>query len=124
MLDATVCYDSACVLAGRGQSVLGIHRTYWNNGDDDIDLETAVIGLLRNLLFIIWIAIFGRAILSWFDRGMQSPISQALYAITEPFIAPIRQFMPRTGFIDLSPLIAILIISMLLGLLGGNPLFG
>lgn len=44
---------------------------------------------------------------------MQNPISQALYAITEPFIAPIRRFMPRTGFIDLSPLIAILIIYFL-----------
>ena len=44
---------------------------------------------------------------------MQNPISQALYAITESFIAPIRQFMPRTGFIDLSPLIAILIIAFI-----------
>lgn len=51
--------------------------------------------------------------MSWFDRGMQNPISQALYAITEPFIAPIRQIMPRTGFIDLSPLIAILIIAFI-----------
>lgn len=51
--------------------------------------------------------------MSWFDRGMQNPISQALVAITEPFIAPIRQFMPRTGMIDLSPLIALLIILFL-----------
>jgi YggT family protein len=65
------------------------------------------------LLFLLWIAIIGRAILSWFDRGMQNPISQALYAITEPFIAPIRRIMPRTGFIDLSPLIAILIIAFI-----------
>jgi YggT family protein len=65
------------------------------------------------LLFILWLAIIGRAIMSWFDRGMQNPISQALYAITEPFIAPIRQIMPRTGFIDLSPLIAILIIAFI-----------
>lgn len=51
--------------------------------------------------------------MSWFDRGMRNPISQALVAITEPFIAPIRQFMPRTGMIDLSPLIALLIIFFL-----------
>ena len=55
--------------------------------------------------------------MSWFDRGLQNPISQALVAITEPFIAPIRQFMPRTGFIDFSPLIAILIIHVLRTLL-------
>lgn len=55
--------------------------------------------------------------MSWFDRGLQNPISQVLVAITEPFIAPIRQFMPRTGMIDLSPLIAILIIFFLRQLL-------
>ena len=84
-----------------------------NIGDIPIDLERAVIDLLRNLLTILWLAIIGRAIMSWFDRGMQNPISQALYAITEPIIAPIRQFMPRTGFIDLSPLVAIMIIYIL-----------
>lgn len=82
-------------------------------GGCPIELDRALIDLLENLLLILWIAIIGRAILSWFDRGMQNPISQALYAITEPFIAPIRRFMPRTGFIDLSPLIAILIIFFL-----------
>jgi YggT family protein len=52
-------------------------------------------------------AIIGRAILSWFDRTGQNPISQILIQITEPIIAPIRSIMPRTGFIDLSPMIAI-----------------
>jgi YggT family protein len=50
---------------------------------------------------------------------MQNPISQALYAITEPFIAPIRQFMPRTGMFDFSPLVAILIIYVLRQILAG-----
>lgn len=50
---------------------------------------------------------------------MQNPISQALFAITEPFIAPIRQIMPRTGFIDLSPLVAIMIIYILRIMLAG-----
>ncbi len=62
-------------------------------------------------------AIIGRAILSWFDRTGQNPISQILIQITEPIIAPIRAIMPRTGMIDLSPMIAIfavIIIQMML----------
>ncbi|HLT18653.1 MAG TPA: YggT family protein [Thermomicrobiales bacterium] len=94
------------------------YRTDESPGSDTIGtwsttIDRALVDLLDNLLLILWLAIIGRAILSWFDRGMQNPISQALYAITEPFIAPIRQFMPRTGFIDLSPLIAILIIAFI-----------
>lgn len=73
--------------------------------------------MLNMLLTILWLAIFGRAIMSWFDRGMRNPISQALVALTEPFIAPIRQIMPRTGMIDLSPLIAIFVIFFLQQLL-------
>lgn len=59
------------------------------------------------------IAIIARAVMSWFDRSMRNPISQALFMLTEPFIAPIRQFMPRMGMIDLSPMIALFIIIFL-----------
>lgn len=69
--------------------------------------------MLQYVLLFFQFAIIGRAILSWFDRGMQNPISQMLYQITEPIIAPIRQIMPRTGMIDLSPLIALIIIIVL-----------
>lgn len=73
----------------------------------------AIYEILNLFLTLLWIAIIARAILSWFDRGMRNPISRFLYSVTEPIIAPIRQIMPRTGFIDLSPLIAIIIISIL-----------
>lgn len=74
---------------------------------------TAIYEILNLFLTLLWIAIIARAILSWFDRGMRNPISRFLYTVTEPIFAPIRQIMPRTGFIDLSPLIAIIIISIL-----------
>ena len=37
-------------------------------------------------------------------------ISDFLYRITEPALAPIRRFMPRIGGIDLSPIIQILLL--------------
>lgn len=73
----------------------------------------AIYEILNLFLTLLLVAIIARAILSWFDRGMRNPISKFLYSVTEPIIAPIRQIMPRTGFIDLSPLIAIIIISIL-----------
>jgi len=76
-------------------------------------VSVVIYEILNLFLTALWIAIIARAILSWFDRGMRNPISQFVYRLTEPIIAPIRQIMPRTGFIDFSPLVAIIIIAIL-----------
>ena len=59
---------------------------------------------------LLTIAIFARAILSWFNMDPRSPIIQVLDMVTEPVLDPIRRIMPRLGMIDLSPLIAILLL--------------
>lgn len=59
---------------------------------------------------LLTIAIFARAILSWFNMDPRSPLIQMLDAVTEPVLEPIRRIMPRLGMIDLSPLIAILLL--------------
>lgn len=56
------------------------------------------------------IAVFARAIVSWFNMDPRSPLIQILDAVTEPILDPIRRIMPRLGMIDLSPLIAILLL--------------
>lgn len=68
-------------------------------------------------------AIIGRALLSWFDPGMQTPVGRFLRDITEPIIAPIRQVMPRFGMFDLSPIVALLLLR-LIGTLINNALVG
>lgn len=40
----------------------------------------------------------------------RSPLIQILDAITEPIMDPIRRIMPRLGMLDLSPLVAILLL--------------
>ena len=62
---------------------------------------------------ILTLAIFGRAILSWFQMDPRNPLIQALDSITDPILEPIRRIMPRLGMIDLSPLVAILLITFL-----------
>lgn len=63
---------------------------------------------------ITWILLF-RAILSWFIMGNNMTIKK-LYMftvnMTEPFVAPVRQFMSRfnTGMIDLSIFISFLLV--------------
>ena len=39
-----------------------------------------------------------------------NPIVAVITEITEPILAPLRQFIPRIGMIDLSPMIAIFLL--------------
>jgi len=36
-----------------------------------------------------------------------------LHDITEPILSPLRQFLPRLGMLDLSPLLAIILLNLI-----------
>jgi YggT family protein len=76
-----------------------------------IDAITEILRILLNLY--MWIIII-RALISWVSPDPYNPIVQILYRITDPVLSPLRRIIPmwRVG-IDLSPLIAILIIIFL-----------
>jgi YggT family protein len=85
--------------------------------------STLMIGFLVTffqLLFrILFFAIFARIILSWIDQAGQMRITQILYEITEPILLPIRRIMPNTGMLDLSPMVAIILLQLLGNLIVG-----
>jgi YggT family protein len=70
-------------------------------------------GIIQLLFTVLSFAIIGRALLSWFDPRMQSSIGRVLVEITEPIIAPIRRVVPSLGMIDISPIIALILIQLL-----------
>lgn len=72
------------------------------------------ISLLFNVLLF---AILGRVLVSWIDPLGNMRVTQILRDITEPILAPIRSVIPTIGMIDLSPLVAILLIQLLQGLI-------
>lgn len=61
---------------------------------------------------LIW-SVIARSLLSWFPIDQSSPLYQLLFRVTEPIIEPLRRFMPNTGMMDLSPLVAIVILIFL-----------
>lgn len=79
-----------------------------------------------NLLFqILQLAILVRIILSWFRVDPYNPFMQILYQITEPVLEPFRRVIPPIGMIDITPIVALLVlrlvqrivVTMLLGLM-------
>lgn len=70
-----------------------------------------LLALLFNLYFI---AIIAQAILSWvMSPGQYHPAQTLLYSLTEPVLRPIRQIVPMVGGIDLSPLVALILLQVL-----------
>jgi YggT family protein len=68
----------------------------------------------------IWLLI-AAAILSWLiafnvvnsRNPFVSAVSEFLYRITEPLLAPIRNMLPNLGGLDISPIVLILIIMLI-----------
>ena len=70
--------------------------------------------MLDILLILYMWAIIINALLSWVSPDPYNPIVRILYQITEPVLMRIRKAIPMRGMrIDISPIIAILIIIFL-----------
>jgi YggT family protein len=77
-----------------------------------------IASLIMWVLQLLTYALIGRALLSWFDPGGNWAISRVLAEITEPIISPIRQVIPPIGgMLDISFIVAILLINVLQRLL-------
>ena len=74
-------------------------------------------GILATLVNLLAIAIFIRALLSWVAPDPRNPLVQALDAVTEPILQPLRQIVPRVGMIDITPLVAIVLLQVIAALL-------
>ncbi len=76
----------------------------------------SLLGLVVSLLRIYFWVLLVRALLSWVSPDPRNPIVRTLVALTEPVLRPLRRLVPphRLGGIDISPLIAMLIVQFLI----------
>jgi len=73
----------------------------------------AVIELVKAALWIVIVAVFVQALLSWI--APDGPLAGVLNALTFPLLAPVRRLVPPIGgALDLSPLIVIVLAQLVL----------
>ena len=76
----------------------------------------AAANFVEWLTYALTTALFLRIILSYFaPPGSDNWLVRILHEVTEPILAPLRRIVPSVGMLDLSPMVA----SMLLLLVGG-----
>ncbi len=74
----------------------------------------AIVLVLQLFQFVV----LARVLLSWFPNVDRSnPLIKLVFDVTEPVLAPIRNLLPQTGMMDLSPLIVIIVISVISNIL-------
>ena len=71
---------------------------------------TWAVQLIDLLFTLLTLAIVARALISWFRVDPYHPPVQFLTQIAEPSRAPLRRVIPPMGMMDISPLVAILLL--------------
>jgi YggT family protein len=62
--------------------------------------------------FYLWL-IVAYVLMSWFPmRGVLADIQHVLASIVEPYLSIFRRFIPPIGAVDISPIIAILVLQL------------
>ncbi|TXH61400.1 MAG: YggT family protein [Thiothrix sp.] len=84
-------------------------------------LLAVLADLLRTVVWIFMIALIIQAIMSWVGNSYGNPMGSLLDSLTAPLLDPIRKFVPLIGMVDLSPLVAILLLQVVLIALSGFP---
>ena len=78
------------------------------------------------LLFVYFVLIIANVVLSWVQQFRPIPYNMTLRAVlgfiedtTNPYLNLFRAWVPRIGPLDISPIVAILVLSIVGGLIVG-----
>jgi YggT family protein len=75
-------------------------------------MALAAVKLLRLFLYILMVAVFAQAILSW--GSPHNPAMSVLNSLTRPFLGLVQRRIPPVGGVDLSPLFVLVACQLLL----------
>ena len=90
------------LIAGANPAAVGLQLLVW-----------AIIAVTSLFLKIFFFAMIISVILSWVAPGSTSPGAELVNQITEPALAPFRRFLPSMGGLDISPILAFMVIQLI-----------
>jgi YggT family protein len=65
------------------------------------------------LFFVYNLILFARVLMSWLPGlDPRNPIVQFLVQVTEPVLAPLRRLIPPVAMMDISPIVAFLLLEV------------
>lgn len=86
-----------------------------------MDTLVFLVDLAANLYLVVLLA---RVLLPLLGVDPYHPFMQWVLRLTEPLLSPIRALLPQVGMFDLSPMVALILLSIvqsvLIAVLGGS----
>jgi YggT family protein len=71
-------------------------------------LATTIELIIQLYSFIV----LARVLMSWVNIDPYSPLARAIYNLTEPVLAPVRNILPPAAGLDFSPIVVILLLQV------------
>lgn len=63
------------------------------------------------LFYALNLAILIRVIFSWLNVNPYNPFVSLIYQVTDPILEPLRRIIPPLGMLDVTPIVAMLLLS-------------
>jgi YggT family protein len=79
-------------------------------------MEAFVRNFAELFLLALFLLVFARILVSWIDPLGRNRASAFINQTTEPILAPVRRRLPKTGMIDLSATVVLLVLFALMKL--------
>ncbi|MFL6607826.1 MAG: YggT family protein [Pseudomonas sp.] len=87
--------------------------TYGTTGNPLQLLIWSIIGVTALFLKIFFFALIISVILSWVAPGSHNPGAELVNQICEPALAPFRRIVPNLGGLDISPILAFMVLKLI-----------
>jgi YggT family protein len=73
-----------------------------------------VWAFIKIFLLALFVLVFARVLVSWVDPQGRNQATMFIIQTTEPILGPVRRVLPKTGMIDFSATIVLLILFALM----------
>jgi YggT family protein len=73
-----------------------------------------VVQIIIILCYVLIVALIIRSLMSWLPLDPHNVFVNLVHTITEPILAPLRRIVPRLEMIDLSPMLAIILLCVII----------
>ncbi|EIJ35347.1 YggT family protein [Thiothrix nivea] len=117
MIPAMGKLDTAAIVLALGLMIIKAFLLVGMQGSSvgvPVVLAYSIVELLRMVIHIYIFALIIQAVLSWVGNSYGNPLADILNSLTDPILRPIRNIVPTIGMVDLSPMVAILLLYVVL----------